>query len=238
MGERVFLLRQIILITDGCSNVGLDPVIAAAHAQAEEIIVNVIGVLGRGEMGERGKREINEIANAGGGMSRIVNPELLKQTVQMMTRQTIAHSIQQLVRKELQLITGHSQIEKLAPEQRSQVVRVMDDWIETTNLHIVLLVDTSASMKSKLSAVEEAIRDLMLSLQAREGESEVALFHFPGPHSENDAVMKANWTKDLAKNGKLFYNLNMKGTTPTGPALMKVIQFLIKESLSEVHINY
>ncbi len=90
------------MITDGCSNVGIDPVIAAAHAQAEDIIVNVIGV----------KR-----------------------------------------------ITGHSQMEKLAPEQRSQVVRMMDDWIEKTNLHIVLLVDTSASMKSKLYAVEEVIRN-------------------------------------------------------------------------------
>ncbi len=47
-------------------------VVAAAHAQAEGIVVNVVGVIDQGELGERGAEEIREIADAGGGMSRIV----------------------------------------------------------------------------------------------------------------------------------------------------------------------
>src|SRR5690554_6189743 len=193
------MMRQIILITDGCSNMGLDPVVAAAHALAEDIIVNVIGVIDQGEIGVRGTTEINEIAASGGGLSRIVSSKVLTKTVQMMTRQTVTRTIQQVIKKELKQITGNSEIEDLPLEQRSQVVRVIDDLSETASLQVALLVDTSASMKPKLQAVEEAIHDLMLSLQARQGTSEMAIFHFPGNSIAPDADLKMNWTKDLAK---------------------------------------
>lgn len=221
------MMKQIILITDGCSNVGVDPVVAAAHALAEDIVVNVIGVIDQGQIGERGTIEINEIAEAGGGMSRIISSKLLTQTVQMMTRQTVTRTIQQVVKKELKQITGNSDMKDLPLDQRSKVVHVIDDLSETSSLQVAILVDTSASMKPKLHAVEEAIQDLMLSLQARQGISEISIFHFPGSQSRTDIEMRTNWTKDLAKSGKLFYKLNMKGTTPTGPALMKVIHFFV-----------
>ncbi|GAB6891507.1 hypothetical protein JCM14450A_25130 [Geobacillus stearothermophilus] len=38
-------LRQILLITDGCSNHGEDPAAMAALAREQGITVNVIGVL-------------------------------------------------------------------------------------------------------------------------------------------------------------------------------------------------
>ncbi len=41
-------MKQIILITDGCSNVGISPVIAAAHAKAEGIVVHVVGIADTG----------------------------------------------------------------------------------------------------------------------------------------------------------------------------------------------
>jgi Ca-activated chloride channel family protein len=220
-------MKQIILITDGCSNVGISPVIAAANAKAEGITVNVIGLLDAGVLGERGSEEINEIANAGGGMSRIVTTAQLSQTVQMMTRKTISQTIQKVIGKELQHILGDSKLESLPPEKRSQVVQVMDDLSESTALRVALLIDTSASMKPKLQAVKESIYDLQLSLQARTGVSETAVFHFPGsPASRQDVEMDQDWTRDLANLNRLFYKLNMKGTTPTGPALLKVIQFM------------
>ena len=83
------MMKQILLITDGCSNVGVSPVIAAAQAQTEGVTVNVIGVIDHGELGVLGSEEIQEIAAAGGGMSRIVNSGQLSQTVQMMTRKTV-----------------------------------------------------------------------------------------------------------------------------------------------------
>ena len=66
------MMRQIIFVTDGCSNEGMSPVVAAAHALAEGIVVNVIGVMEQGELGQKGTAEISEIAKAGGGISRIV----------------------------------------------------------------------------------------------------------------------------------------------------------------------
>ncbi|MDF2960578.1 MAG: hypothetical protein K0S39_2313 [Paenibacillus sp.] len=220
-------MKQIILITDGCSNVGISPVIAAANAKAEGIIVNVIGLLESGFSGEHGAEEINEIARAGGGMSRIITAAQLSQTVQMMTRKTVVQTIQQVIGKELQQILGDSKIESLPPDKRSQVVQVMDDLSETTAIKVALLIDTSASMKPKLQAVKEAIYDLQLSLQARSGVSETAVFHFPGSSSPQlDVEMDLDWTRDLANLNRLFYKLNMKGTTPTGPALLKVIQLM------------
>ncbi|UUZ82167.1 VWA domain-containing protein [Paenibacillus sp. P26] len=111
------------------------------------------------------------------------------------------------------------------------MVRVIDDLTETTGLKIALLIDTSASMKPKLQAVKEAIGDLQLSLQARLGESLMSVFHFPGNVSgEQEVEMDLGWTSDLANLSRLFYKLNMKGTTPTGPALLKVVQYMTDEA--------
>ncbi|WP_209978403.1 vWA domain-containing protein [Paenibacillus eucommiae] len=227
-------MKQVLLITDGCSNVGLSPVIAAAEAKTEGIIVNVIGVIDQGELGLLGTEEIREIAEAGGGMSRIVNSQQLSHTVQMMTRKTVAHTIQQAVGQELQQILGHSQLEQLPPTQRAEVVRVIDQMSETTTLRVALLIDTSASMKPKLAAVKEAISDLLLSLRARSGKSELAAFHFPGSiNGEEELVMDLDWTNELANLDKMFYKINMKGTTPTGPALLRTVRFVAGEPFSQ-----
>ncbi|XEC94968.1 hypothetical protein AB6A23_27520 [Paenibacillus tarimensis] len=218
-------MKQILLITDGCSNVGVSPIVAAAHAQAEGITVNVVGVLDEGDIGEFGAAEINEIARAGGGLSRLVNTRELSRTVQMMTRKTVMHTIQSVVHQELKQVLGSSSLESLPPEKRGEVVRVMDELGETAKLRVALLIDASASMKPKLPSVEEAIKDLMLSLQARQGKSEISVFHFPGSRYGDDCAMDLGWTSAIAGIPSLFAKLQMQGTTPTGPALMQVIDF-------------
>ncbi|MHA0857624.1 vWA domain-containing protein [Paenibacillus sp. CMAA1364] len=218
-------MKQIMLITDGCSNMGVSPILAAALAMEAGITVNVAGVIDYGTIGDLGSIEISDIAKAGGGISRIVGTQKLAHTMQMMTRKTVVQTIQQAVNKELKQILGDTTIEDLPPQRRSQVVQVVDELTETTPLQVALLIDASASMKPKLSAVEDAIRDLMLSLQAREGFSELAIFHYPGRHNEEDAVMNMNWTSDISNVKSLFHRIQMKGVTPTGPAIMKVIDF-------------
>ncbi|MCC2684427.1 MAG: hypothetical protein K0R75_1326 [Paenibacillaceae bacterium] len=223
-------MQQIILITDGCSNVGLSPVVAAAQAQAEEIVVNVIGVIDDSPMGGSGHAEISQIAEAGGGMSRFVSSRQLAQTMQMMTRKTVVNTIQQIVGKELRTILGHDKIEELPPTERAQVVKVIDELGETSSLRVALLIDCSASMKDKLPAVREAIRDLLLSLQARNGKSEICVFHFPGGTYGEEAQLDADWTTELAKVENLFYKLIMKGTTPTGPAILTCIRHMVGQN--------
>jgi len=227
------MMKQILLVTDGCSNVGVSPVVAAAHAREEGIVVNVVGVVDRGELGELGAQEIAEIARAGGGMSRIVSTAQLSQTMQMMTRKTVVGTIEQAVGKELKAILGDSSLAVLPPDKRSQVVNVIDDMSERADIRVALLIDTSASMKSKLAAVREALHDLLLSLRARTGESEMAVFHFPGTANADESVaMDADWTRDLANINKMFYKIDMKGTTPTGPALLRVAQYVAETTPS------
>ncbi|WP_199624013.1 vWA domain-containing protein [Paenibacillus alkalitolerans] len=224
-------MKQIIVITDGCSNVGISPVHAAAQALERGIAVNVIGVVQDDEIGARGEAEIHDIAQAGGGLSRVVTARNLAHTMQMMTRQTVAATIQGVVRKQLQAIMGSpdGSIAALPPDQRAQVVRTVDDLTETAPLKVALLIDTSASMKPKIEAVREAAYDLMLSLRARQGKSELAVLHFPGNNS-NAVQLEVAWTSDLAKLDKIFYKLNMKGTTPTGPALLETIGYMDGET--------
>lgn len=218
-------MKQILLITDGCSNVGESPVMAAALARQEGIVVNVIGIVDYGKIGELGSLEIAEIAKAGGGMSRLSGTQKLAQTMQMLTRKTVVQTIQHAVNKELKTILGNSSVEDLPPDQRSQVVEVIDELSENSPLDVALLIDASASMKPKLAAVEEAIRDMMLSLGARQGTSRMAVFHFPGAHGGEDAVLDLDWTDDLGQARSIFQRLAMRGATPTGPAILKVMDF-------------
>ena len=57
-------LRQILLITDGHSNEGEDPVAVAALAHEQSIIVNVIGIVDENHLHEQGMQEIENISNA------------------------------------------------------------------------------------------------------------------------------------------------------------------------------
>lgn len=202
-------MRQIMLITDGCSNVGESPVLAAALARQEGITVNVVGIIDYGTIGELGSQEIAEIAKAGGGMSQLTGTDRLAQTMQMLTRKTVVQTVQQAVNRELRQILGNGSIVDLPPDQRSQVVDVIDDFSESSPLQVALLIDASASMKPKLAAVEEAIRDMMLSLGARKGQSQLAVFHFPGPRGE-DAVLDLDWTVDLGGARSIFQRLVMR----------------------------
>ncbi|WP_025693287.1 vWA domain-containing protein [Paenibacillus zanthoxyli] len=225
-------MKQILLITDGCSNVGESPVMAAAHARQDGITVNVIGVVDYGTIGELGSREIDDIAKAGGGLSRIVGTPQLAQTMQMMTRKTVVQTIQQAVNKEVKKILGEGSLDDLPPAKRSQVVTVVDELSETAPLRLALLIDASASMKPKLAAVEDAIRDLALSLEAREGDSEISVFHFPGSTSEA-AVLDMDWSRNVSDIRTLFGKIRMKGATPTGPAIFKVLEHFGYDTLDE-----
>jgi len=227
------MMKQILLITDGCSNVGESPVAAAAQAYAEGITVNVAGVVDEGTIGEYGAAEISEIARAGGGISQIVTSRQLSKTVQMMTRQTVAGTIRQAVNQELRQLFGVNDIGALPPPKRGEVVRVMEEMEETMSLSVALLIDASASMKPKLHAVEEAIRDLTLSLQARTGRSQVSVFHFPGDSQYSYCVMDAGWHSNASGLGSLFGKIRMRGTTPTGPALLQVVDY-IRETCGKI----
>ncbi len=216
LGGQQAVIRQLLVITDGCSNVGIDPVAAAAEARRRGVVVNVIGVVDKGDMGRHGREEAMSIADAGGGMCRVVEPSLLSATAQMMTQQTVHMTLQQVVNQELMQVMGKS-AEDLPPVERSRVMQVVDKLEEEVSLHVVVAVDTSASMKDKMATVREAIRDLAFSLQARQGESRVAVLAFPG--SGDEPVRLVQPFSEQLNVTALENMLVARGGTPTGPAI-------------------
>ncbi|HEX7065145.1 MAG TPA: VWA domain-containing protein [Bacillales bacterium] len=211
-------LRQILLITDGCSNDGEDPVAMAALAKEQGITVNVIGVVENDKIGDRGMKEIESVAMAGGGISQIVYAEQLSQTVQMVTRKAMTQTIHGVVNRELQQIFGEDEeMDELPPEKRGKVMEVVDELGETLDLEVLILVDTSASMRAKLPTVQDALTDLSLSLSARSGANQFALYTFPGKKNATEKVL--DWSPKIDAIHKVLAKLSSGGVTPTGPAI-------------------
>lgn len=223
-------LRQILLITDGCSNSGESPVHYASVAFDSGITVNVIGVLDDFE-DERSHSldEVEKIAKAGGGISQVVYKEELSQTVQAVTRQAMSQTLQGFVNKELTNLFGQQQtIEELNPQKRGEVMEVVDELGESCNLEVLILVDTSASMHDKLLTVKEALIDLSINLHSRLGENLFSVFQFP---SRNNTIgVISEWSSELASISVIFPKLRSGGVTPTGPAIKEAMyQFGEKE---------
>ena len=65
-------LKQILLLTDGCSNEGTDPVAVASLASEYGITVNVVGILDGRSLSDQGMEEIQNIARAGNGVHQLV----------------------------------------------------------------------------------------------------------------------------------------------------------------------
>ncbi|GAA0452688.1 vWA domain-containing protein [Alkalibacillus silvisoli] len=222
-------VRQILLITDGCSNQGEDPVAVCQRVAQEGITVNVIGVLEDDQTEDPvGLKEVNDIADAGHGISRIVYADDLSETVQMVTKQAMNQTIQGYVNKELQQIFGQeTNEESLPPETRGEVQEVMEELGETCDLQVLILVDTSASMQNKMSAVKESLDDLILSLDARAGSHYFSIYQFPTRKKVVKELLE--WTDDGNRLSKIFPKFAVGGITPTGAA--------IREAAKAFHVN-
>jgi Ca-activated chloride channel homolog len=221
-------LRQILLITDGCSNQGEDPVAMAALAKEQGITVNVIGVMENDVIDEKGMQEIEGIALSGGGVSQVVYAKQLSQTVQMVTRKAMTQTLQGVVNTELKQILGNSaSMEELPPEKRGEVMEVVDELGESVDIEVLILVDTSASMKHKLPTVKEALLDLSLSLNARMGDNKFSVFAFPGKRKDVEKLL--DWTPKLEALTSVFSKLSSGGITPTGPALAAALSYFKKK---------
>ncbi len=224
-------LKQILLITDGCSNKGEDPSSVAALAYEQGITVNVIGIMDDHKSEEHsGLQEVEAIALSGGGISQIVYKTTLAETVQMVTMQAMTQTLQGFVNKELKHILGPGrEMEDLPPEKRGEVMEIIEDMGETCDLDVLVLVDTSASMHDKLLTVKESLIDLSLSLNARIGENRFSIYNFPSKNKDIEQVF--DWSPELTSVSSVFPKLTSGGITPTGPALREAIYQFGKKSL-------
>lgn len=217
-------LRQILLLTDGCSNSGVNPLVAAKEAFEMGVTVNVIGILeeGKSEL-DPSFREVEEIAKAGGGIHQVVFKEELSHTVQAVTRQAMAQTLQGVINRELTEIFGRKQsVAEIDPEKREEVMEVVEEVGETCDLEVMILVDTSASMQQKLMTVKEALIDLSMNLQARSGMNEFAVYQFPKRKQSIGRIHA--WTNKLAPMSVIFPKLVTGGLTPTGSAIQAAVE--------------
>lgn len=230
--EGIFLhkgsMKQILLLTDGCSNRGVDPVAIAALAKEAGVTVNVIGMIDRNEsLRNKGLEEVEQIAFSGGGVSQIIYAEQLPQTVQMVTRKAMTQTLYGVVNRELRQILGEEkELEDLSPKQRGEVLEVVDELGETVDLEVLILVDTSASMRDKIPLVQEALFDLSISLTSRIGHNRFSVYSFPG--KREDAEKLLDWTPKIDSLTGVFNKLVSGGVTPTGPALQIALQQFTK----------
>lgn len=226
-------LRQILLITDGCSNSGISPIEAAKSAFSQGVVVNVIGILDMDQSEVDPEfQEIEQIAQAGGGVSQIVYKENLSQTVQAVTKQAMSQTLQGFVHKELKHIFGQEkELIDIEPNKRGEVMEVVEDLGETCELNVFVLVDTSASMRNKLLTVKEALLDLSINLNARQGRNQFSIYQFP--HRQGAIGVIHEWAEKLAEMAVIFPKLVSSGMTPTGPAIKEALQHFNRLEASE-----
>jgi Ca-activated chloride channel family protein len=217
------LLRQILLITDGCSNAGSDPVYIAQLAKTQGVSISVVGVIDDGNLGEKGKQEAQNIADAGGGMCRIIRAADLSRTVQMMTRQTMQMTLHQVVNEELRHLVGQ-EADALPPATRSKVARLVETMSEEATVELALVVDVSSSMSAKMPAVREAIRDLEIGLSARIGQHTLVVVTYPGVRSDAEIHPYQSGDESLADR---IGAIRPAGNTPTGTALEFALRALL-----------
>ncbi|WDF05409.1 vWA domain-containing protein [Shouchella hunanensis] len=221
-------LKQILLITDGYSNDGEDPIAIARLAQEFGIAVNVIGIMGDQKENAHGLNEVEAIADAGGGVSEIVYARQLSQTVQVVTQKAMTQTLHGVINQELKQILGKGEeMDSLPPEKRGEVMEVVDEISETAHLEVCILIDTSASMANKLTKVQEALEDLSIGLHSRTGDTSFAVYTFPGRKYPIEKVM--DFSPTLNRLTKLLSKLSSGGMTPTGPALKAALS-VMKES--------
>lgn len=204
----------IILVTDGCSNVGGDPVEIAASIRKRGIVVNVIGITG---IDENGVKEVQAIARAGGGEYQLVNTGELYASMMNLTKASVQATLESIVNRHLTAALGED-LKDLPPKTRHKALKVVEKLEDQVGLRCLVLLDSSGSMKPLLSAAKANVIALLSGLKARKGQSLVAVAVFPGPGGEVSRVL-SEFTDDTEALASGLAAVTASGATPTGPAL-------------------
>lgn len=215
-------INQIIVVTDGRSNIGGDPIMASKKAWENDIVVSSIGIIGREESDESQIEEVQKIATKGSGEWELTYIENLSETLQMMTQKTVNKTLNCVVNKQLKEIIG-SELEEIRPNDRNKFIEYIENLSDEITLKCCVLMDCSGSMKPKIQRARDSIIELMNSLQGRKGKSEIAIIAFPGRNKEMTNII-SDFTDDIDLIKKKIYNMKASGTTPTAPAIYRAIE--------------
>ncbi len=218
-------IKQIIVITDGRSNMGINPVEAAKRAYNAGMTVSTIGVINlRGSSDEKDIEEVEEIAKSGGGLCEYSHIEDLSRTIQNLTHKTAQRTIEQIVSRQLKTIVGE-EIENLEPRSRLKIVDFIEKYGESVNLKCIVLLDTSGSMRDKLAIAKRSLLELLENLQGRKGSSSIAVIAYPGGEEYMSSTI-CEFTSELNILKQKLEGIRCGGGTPTGPAIIRACQLM------------
>ena len=225
--ENIGEIRQIIIITDGKSNIGISPIEAAKQVNKLGIVVSTIGIIGQnGDGDERDIEELEGIAKAGGGLCEYTHLEDLGMTVQIMTQKTAQRTIEQIVSRQLKSIIGVD-MNNLEPKSRFKIVDFIENFGDSINLECAVVLDSSGSMGSKLDTAKKSLIELLQNLNSRRGESKIAVIKYPG-NKEEAASVVCSFTDSIELLQNRLSTLRAGGGTPTGPAIEKACQLIME----------
>lgn len=223
--------KQIILVTDGESNEGVDPVLVARGLRAKNIAVNTIGITERET--EESMTEIKEIAEASGGVWEHTNIQNLDATMSMVSMRSVYNTLEETVNKELKSIVG-SELDEIHPSSRKKIIDLIDRLGDTADIKCCVVIDCSSSMKRKIDIAKSSALNLLRVLSSRGGNTEVAVIGYP--HREQDYKVLCDFTSNIINLEKGLQEIKIGGRTPTGMALKGALSVLEGEVVEEEQI--
>ncbi len=218
--------KQIILATDGKSNVGIDPVVTAEEIHKKGITISTIGIIEGNEL-EQPIAEIENISTAGGGVSEVTDVINLSVTMELVTQRSIYKTIEHAVNKELKEILG-TDLNHAHPETRKKITKVIDRFGEEAEVKCCILIDCSGSMAKKINIAKNSIINLLRVMKARKGKTEICVIGFPGKNGEHYSIL-CDFTQDLIELEMGLQKIKIGGTTPTASALQYASKVLLNE---------
>ena len=224
------MIKQIILVTDGESNIGGNPVEAARGAKDKNIIVNTIGIMSQRNQQEKPFDEIINIAAAGGGSYELAYIDDLSRTIHSISYKTVSTTIQEVVGKQLQQILGKG-LNEMAPEARSSILDYIDTYSDEISVCCCLLLDCSGSMITKIQSARHNIIDLLNSLKGRRGSFKIALMGFSS-EIVGSCQLLHGFDENIQQLERNLYKLQPKGATPTAVAILQATELVEEYSRS------
>jgi Ca-activated chloride channel family protein len=224
------IIKQIIIITDGRSNIGGDPEKAAALAKEKGIIISGIGIIDNSGEDENDIKEVEAIARAGGGIADFCYIENLGKTLQVLTQKTVNNTLECIVNKQLKSIAGID-ISNVEPESRIRLVDFIEKYGDRVSLKCCIVLDTSKSMTYKLDMAKRCIKDLLNTLNCRQGEIKLSIITYPGTGYDICSVI-CPFTNDSLELEESLKSVKARGGTPTGPAIDMAARYISQEDVS------
>jgi len=216
----VALIKQIIVISDGQSNVGPEPSKVAEMALNRGIRVNTIGIIDNSH-NKSAILELENIAEKGGGICELTELDSLSETLSRVTVKSVYETIEEVVNSELKAIMDVD-IKEISPDKRKRIINIIDKIGDEVSLQCLILLDTSGSMEKKIDVARKSIFELLMFLKERRGENRIGVMTFPGRWGNYELL--CDFTQDIDELRSKIQTIGVGGMTPTGPAIEGAIR--------------